>query len=53
MFIGTFKKGFLNGKGKLCENNNELKYEGELKKNGFEGNGKLYYENGVYRWIQK
>ena len=48
MFIGTFKKGFLNGKGKLYENN-KLKYEGELKKNGFEGNGKLYYENGVYR----
>ena len=47
MLIGTFKNGFLNGKGKLYENN-KLKYEGEFKKNVFEGIGKLYYKNGVY-----
>ena len=47
-YIGEWKNGLRNGKGKLYYNNGNLQYEGDFVNDKFEGNGKYISKNGKY-----
>ena len=47
-YIGQFKKGLPNGKGKQYYKNGNIRYEGDYVNDEKEGVGKTIYENGSY-----
>ena len=48
IYIGEFKNGDREGKGKIVDKNKKLIYEGDFVKNQFEGKGKYFYNNNFY-----
>ena len=47
-YIGQFKNGLRNGKGKYYYSNGNIKYEGDYINGKAEGNGKYIWKNGEY-----
>ena len=48
-YVGEFNNDYLNGKGKLInQEKGKIIYEGDFKLSNMDGNGKFYFDNNYY-----